>query len=160
LDINRNYNFKHLCSHTSATPARWWLHSSTNKFFMNSRILYQCSWRLPNLIPVLLEATEPCTGAPRGSRTLHQRSQMLQNLAPVLPEVSEPCTSAPRGFRTLHQWSWSLQNLAPVPREASRGSQRLCGVRHSKSTSTTSGGSWGFRVRMIDFADVSFNTKP
>jgi hypothetical protein len=65
-----------------------------------------------------------------GSRTLHQCSRRLQNLAPVLPEAPEPWTSTPGG-------SW-----------------RLCRVLHSKSSSTTSGGSWGFQDRMIDFADA------
>ena len=34
--------------------------------------------------------------------------------------------------------------------------QRVCRVRHSKSTSATSGGSWGFRDQTIDFADVIY----
>jgi hypothetical protein len=38
----------------------------------------------------------------------------------------------------------------PVPED----SRRVCRVRHSKSTSATSGGSRGFRDRTIDFADA------
>ena len=68
----------------------------------------------------------------------------------VATEYTIAIQESPRAASRLPGEQGSALRLhSPVPED----SRRVCRVRHSKSTSATSGGSRGFRDRMIDFAD-------